>query len=159
MCVFRELWEDPSPPAPIPCEALEAFCEENSSSCAEEREVLPWPREAAVSPWERETAALPPLGPGSEHGAGLRSRLIMVSGGMMVFQPCSWWLKECHWTLGEVWGVQHVRPAEEPCGGCPALPVWSNPVPHRELQTPGQPLAGHPGVPGYPAPFGKLHQR
>lgn len=44
---------------------------------------MPWPREAAVSPRERETAALPPLGPGSEHGAGLRSRLIMVSGGMM----------------------------------------------------------------------------
>lgn len=41
MCVFRELWEDPSPPAPISCEALEAFCEENSSSCAEEREVCP----------------------------------------------------------------------------------------------------------------------
>lgn len=62
----------------------------------------------------------------------------------MVFQPCSWWLKECHWTLGEVWGVQHVRPAEEPCGGCPALPVWSNPVPHRELQTPGHPWLATP---------------
>lgn len=130
VCVQRAL-EDPSPPVPIPCEALEAFCGENSSSCAEELEVCPGLGRLQSALGKGKTAALPPLGPDSEQGTGLRSRLMMVSGGMVMFQPFSWGLKECHWTLREVWGVQQVQPVEEPCGGCPALPLWSNPIPQR----------------------------
>lgn len=52
--------------------------------------------EAALSPGERETSSSASPGPGSEQGAGLSSGFLMVPGGMRVFQPFSWCLKECH---------------------------------------------------------------